>query len=193
MIDFAAMLSPVVHAVTLARHPESRSGVVRSVGAEVFRESGGTLAITYTIGRDLARLRVPPLWPPRIAHGLWQHTCCERFIALEGEPGYHEFNFAPSGEWAAYAFAKYRDGAPLADEALNPRVAVRNCGAMLELNASIPLERLSAVHSRGKLALALSAVVEDEDGVLSYWALRHPAGKPDFHHASSFVLELEGR
>jgi len=41
------------------------------------------------------------------------------------------------------------------------------------------------------LRLALAAVVEDERGMLSYWALRHPAGKPDFHHPDAFALELE--
>jgi hypothetical protein len=191
MIDCAAMPSSVVHSVTLMRHPESRSGAVRNVGARVSREPGGTLAITYSIEADLARLRVPPPRPPRIAHGLWQHTCCECFIALKGLPDYHEFNFAPSGEWCAYAFAKYREGGPLADEALNPRIAVRSRAERLELDASIPLDRLSAMHPHASLALALSAVVEDEHGVLSWWALKHAPGKPDFHHPDSFVLELQ--
>jgi len=179
-----------VHSVTLVRHPESRSGTVRNVGARVFREPRGTLAITYSIEGDLARLRVPPPRPPRIAHGLWQHTCCECFIALKGQPGYHEFNLAPSGEWEAYAFAKYREGGPLADEALNPRIAVRSRAERLELDASIPLDRLSAMHPHASLALALAAVVEDEHGGLSYWALQHAHGKPDFHHPDAFVLEL---
>ena len=41
------------------------------------------------------------------------------------------------------------------------------------------------------LRLGLSAVVEEYDGMLSYWALRHPPGKPDFHHAAAFALVLE--
>jgi hypothetical protein len=40
------------------------------------------------------------------------------------------------------------------------------------------------------LRIALTAVVEDAAGELSYWSLRHAAGKPDFHHAEGFVLEL---
>jgi hypothetical protein len=191
MIDLAAMASPVVHAVALVCHPESRGRAVRGIGARVRREAGGTLAIAYSIEGDLARVRVPPLRPPRIAPGLWQHTCCECFIALEGQPGYHEFDLAPSGGWTAYAFLKYREGKPLADEALNPRITVRAAAERFELDASIPLERLSDLHRRAKLALALSVVVEDEDGVLSYWALRHPPGKPDFHHRDAFVLALE--
>ena len=42
-----------------------------------------------------------------------------------------------------------------------------------------------------KQRLALAAVVEETSGALSYWALRHPPGAPDFHHADGFVLALE--
>ena len=177
-------------AVTLVSHPENRSGEVHRIGASIRRQVDGSLVITYSIGGDLARLKVPPPRAPRIAHGLWQHTCCECFIALPGDPGYHEFNFAPSGEWAAYAFSGYRKGAAIDDEALNPQIAVRRADDDLELDASLPLGRLSARHARGRLVLALSAVIEDENGTLSYWALKHPAGKPDFHHRDSFALEL---
>ena len=41
------------------------------------------------------------------------------------------------------------------------------------------------------LRLGLAAVIEDKARVLSYWALKHPAEKPDFHHADSFVVELD--
>jgi hypothetical protein len=33
-------------------------------------------------------------------------------------------------------------------------------------------------------------VVEDYRGRLTYWALEHPPGKPDFHHPDSFAIEL---
>ena len=181
-----------VHAVTLARHPTSPDGAVRDIEARVRRASDGTLAIAYAIEGNLAHVHMPPPGPARVTHGLWQHTCCECFIALEGESGYHEFNFAPSGEWAVYAFSKYREGTALADEALTPRITVRSLAGRLELTASIRLERLSAAHARGRLAVGLSAVIEDEQGMLSYWALRHPAGKPDFHLRDSFILEIEG-
>lgn len=183
--------SPSAHTATLECHPESRSEAVHNITVRVFRDPDGRLVIAYAIEGDLARVRMPPMRPPRIVQGLWQHTCCECFVALAGGPGYHEFNFAPSSEWAAYAFAGYRDGVPLADEALHPRITVRRAPGCLRLDASIPLGRLSAMHARAKLVLALSAVIEEEGGVFSYWALRHPAGKPDFHHRDSFVLETE--
>jgi hypothetical protein len=34
-------------------------------------------------------------------------------------------------------------------------------------------------------------VIEDADGSLSYWALAHPPGRPDFHHTEAFALDLE--
>jgi hypothetical protein len=132
---------------------------------------------------------VPPPHPPAIAAQLWQHTCCEVFIAAMGSgEGYHEFNFSPSGEWAARAFARYRDGVLLEDERLAPRISAQAGGERLELGIRVPLERLPY---KGRLRLGLSAVIEEEDGTLSYWALRHPRGRPDFHHADCFALALD--
>jgi len=158
----------------------------------VRRAADGTLAIAYALEGDLDRVRVPPSARPRIADHLWRHTCCEAFLRLEGLAAYHEFNFAPSGEWAAYAFQRYRDSAPwLLDEALDPQVTVRATPGKLELAAVIRLPLLKPAHAGEKLTLGLSAVVEEHDGGLSYWALRHPPGKPDFHHPDAFALELE--
>ncbi len=98
---------------------------------------------------------------------------------------YHEFNFSPSGEWAARAFTRYRDGVLIEDERLAPQIVVQTGGESLQLGARVPLGRLPY---KGKLRLGLSAVVEEEDGTLSYWALRHPPGQPDFHHGDAFAL-----
>jgi hypothetical protein len=182
-----------LHAVTLACHPETPTDAVRGLNARVRRNPGGKLAVSYVLQGDLDRLRVPAPRPPRMASRLWEHTCCEIFIARKGLPAYHEFNFSPSGEWAVYAFDGYRAaraGEPDA-AAMTPRVAVRAEAGTLELEATISLDRLSAQHAGARLSLALSAVIEDSLGMLSYWALRHPPGPPDFHHAESFALETE--
>jgi hypothetical protein len=153
----------------------------------------GTLGVTYILKGDIDQLRVPPAGPARVADGLWHHTCCEAFVARNGQPGYYEFNFAPSREWAMYAFQRYRARAPLEVNAmdLNPRIAVRADAKTLELDAVIRLDGLWPMHSGARLALALCAVIEDQDGSLSYWALKHPPGKPDFHHSDAFALELD--
>lgn len=184
------MPSPLVHAVKLACHPDTRSEAVRSLAARVSRAPGGHLTVTYLLEGSIDRLRVPAPKPSRIADRLWQHTCCEIFIARKGLPAYHEFNLAPSGEWAAYAFTRYREGAALADAALDPRISVRCAAEEMELGALIRLDRLSPSYSNESLLLAVSAVVEDAQGKLSYWALRHPPGKPDFHHSDAFALVL---
>ncbi|HYG56249.1 MAG TPA: DOMON-like domain-containing protein [Burkholderiales bacterium] len=121
--------------------------------------------------------KFPPAAAPRFVDNLWQRTCFEVFAARNGAPEYREFNLSPSGEYAAYEFLSYRDGmTPLP---VQPRI--RFSGTMLE--ATIPLER-------GPWRVGLSAVIEEDDGTVSYWALHHPPGRPDFHHPDAFALEL---
>jgi hypothetical protein len=102
-------------------------------------------------------------------------------------PGYREFNFSPSGEWAAYAFAGYRDGAhdlPMPA----PHVVFHTHADGLALAVTLPSPALPAA----PLRLGLSAVIEMADGRIAYLALRHAQGKPDFHHADCFALNLPG-
>jgi hypothetical protein len=135
-------------------------------------------------------VRIPsPAIPGRV-DGLWQHTCFEAFVGFKDRPAYYEFNFSPSREWAAYAFRGYRDGGPLQDEALAPVISVQESREVLELNAVVQLGRLPLIQPGIIIKLGLSAVIEDSDGKLFYWALKHPAEKPDFHHAGSFALEF---
>jgi hypothetical protein len=52
------------------------------------------------------------------------------------------------------------------------------------------LAGLASLRDAPVLHLALAAVIEDHRGQLSYWALEHPVGKPDFHHPDGFTIEL---
>jgi len=140
----------------------------------------GSLAATFVMTGDLHRVRIPGPRQRRVVHRLWRHTCFEVFIARKGSPAYREYNFAPSGEWAGYAFKKYRLRGN--DDPPAPRIRIRRSGGMLKLDARIA--------AKGRLRLGLSAVIEEKGGTLSYWALRHPAGKPDFHQRRAFALEL---
>ena len=108
-----------------------------------------------------------------------------------GEERYHEFNFSPSGEWAAYAFTGYREGTSLIDEALNPQIAVESGEGRLDLYALVELPRLSPAFARSRLRLGLAVIIEEDNGGMSYWALKHAAGRPDFHHGDAFTLELD--
>lgn len=187
------MPPPRVRAFTLTPHPATPSRAVRAIGGRVSPVPGGML-LSYVLEGDLERLRVPEPRPPRFADELWRHTCCEAFVARGGERGYVELNFAPSSEWAVYRFKGLRERStfePGVDwGALDPHVTVCRSPGKLELDAVMRLDRLVSGGAAG-LKLGISAVVEDRDGALSYWALRHPLVEPDFHHPETFALELD--
>ena len=67
-----------------------------------------------------------------------------------------------------------------------PQITVTTSPDRLDLQAMITLDLPPTALWR----LGLSAVIEETSGRLSYWALAHPSGRPDFHHADCFTLEL---
>jgi hypothetical protein len=149
------------------------------------------LHLRYRLSGDPSGLRLPPSDPAGArVDGLWRHTCFELFAASEpvaSGQGYREFNFSPSGQWQAYAFAGYRDGG-LLQAAQAPRIALEIHTDGLTLDVSLPVANLpQAPHLR----LGLCAVLEYADGGLSYWALRHAPGRPDFHHPDTFALDFD--
>lgn len=175
----------------LTCHPHSPSRVARAVTAELTRTPDGKLSLHYALHGDIARMNIAQPAPPRIGWKLWRRTCCEVFVRPAGEDGYHEFNFSPSGEWATYAFTAYREGTSLVDEALNPQIAVESREGQLDLYALVDLARLSPAYARSRLRLGLAVIIEEDTGGMSYWALKHASGKPDFHHRDAFALELD--
>jgi hypothetical protein len=112
---------------------------------------------------------------------LWRHTCFEAFVRDTGE-AYREFNFSPSRQWAAYGFEGSRIGMHSADIP-EPEIEVEVDDRRLSLLAHVQ----PGVSVRGA-RVAISAVVEEASGAISYWALTHPTGKPDFHHPDSFTV-----
>jgi hypothetical protein len=184
-------MTTIDRSVELGCHPATRVDFVRAIRVIVRRTAGGELDISYRLDGDIPRLRIPSATTPGVGTQLWRHTCFEAFVALEGTAAYHEFNFAPSGEWAVQAFRGYRDAVRLANPIPPMRIAARATDEILELETCIGLESLSAEHPNSVLRLGLSAVVEASDGTLSYWALQHKAERPDFHDANTFALRLE--
>lgn len=191
MAESPVTTCPIQYTVMLTCHPETYSQAVHGIEARVCWIEGGVLALTYTLQGDIKRLRIPPARLTRQADYLWQHTCFEAFVSANGKSEYYELNFSPSGEWAAYHFRSYRDGAPRQNEELAPNITVRSAGDRLDLNAMIHLHRLPGLPQDLCLRLGLAAVIEEENGRFSYWALKHPPGRPDFHHSDGFALEIE--
>ena len=166
----------------LKLHPESCCYAVAGIEVEV-ATSPRKLLLRYLVRGITPDLLLPLPAVPGPADGLWQHTCFEAFIRSPGRAEYVELNFSPSTQWAAYRFDGYRRGMePL--ELEPTRIETEAGSDRFELLASLDLL------GEGPWQLALAAVIEETNGRKSYWALAHPAAKPDFHHPDSFVHEL---
>jgi hypothetical protein len=171
-------------------------GIVRSLEASVEKRDGGLLVFQFRLEAGMSHIRVPALRSPRQADELWRHTCFEAFIAPASAPvvtGYCELNFAPSSEWAAYGFNDYRQGmTPLGVAAPDGRIEHTSERLQLDVRvdgkAVLAAAKLDAASP--KFRIALSAILEDEHGTISYWALKHAPARPDFHYPAGFILEV---
>jgi hypothetical protein len=172
----------------LTLHPHSVCQAVKRIEVEVARGGVGALVLHYAVTGQIGDLRLPPVTTPARADGLWQHTCFEAFVRSAAGTAYYEFNFAPSTQWAVYRFDGYRSGMRAAAVSA-PRVEAKTTPERYTLCAVLELGSLSDL-ARDAWRLGLSAVIEDEGGGKSYWALAHPPGKPDFHHADGFACEF---
>jgi hypothetical protein len=184
-------VSPIyTQPAVLTAHPSTPNNAVRSLGVRVRTEEPGLLVFQYSLDADLARIRVPTSGTGGRADGLWKHTCFEAFVAHAHAPGYHEFNFSPSLDWAVYRFSAYREGMTPAEIGRAPEISVRRVDDELELLSVVRLGHLADLRDARHFRIALAAVIEGNNGRLSYWGLRHPHGKPDFHHPNTFALEV---
>ena len=160
-------------------------GIAIAVAADW--QANGDLRLGYRLSGPVARLRIPEAARPEACDGLWQHTCCEAFVSASDAAAYREFNFAPSGQWAIYDFAAYRQrnedwqasAAPLID-------CWHDAGALL-VQADIPRHVLPPGET---WQIGLTAVLETLTGDKSYWALLHPDRQPDFHRRAGFTLTV---
>jgi hypothetical protein len=182
-------VSPIhTHPAALTAHLSTPNDAVRSLEVQVAAEEPGLLVFRYSLDGDLTRIRVPTAGTGGRADALWEHTCFEAFVAPAAAPGYHEFNFSPSLDWAVYRFSAYREGMTRAEIGQAPEISLRRVEDGLELQSTVRLGHLADLRDARYLRIALAAVIEDNNGRLSYWGLRHPPGKPDFHHPTGFAL-----
>jgi hypothetical protein len=174
----------------LTAHPSTPNDAVRSLGVQMRAEEPDILVFQYSLVADMSRICVPPSGAGCRADLLWQHTCFEAFLAPGDAHGYHEFNFSPSLNWAIYRFSAYREGMSAAEIGQTPKISVWRGDDALELESAVRLGHLADLRDARRLRIGLAAVIEDENGRLSYWGLQHPPGKPDFHHSNGFALEV---
>jgi hypothetical protein len=143
-----------------------------------------TTNLWFGVGAPAERFVIPAPAEPERTDGLWKTTCFEAFLRPLGERFYREWNFAPSGQWASYQFSDYREDMAEAEVSQPPYIRIEDNFTWWALGASI------AVPADSNWELGLSAVLEEKDGTKSYWALAHPAEKPDFHAPDCFVAKL---
>jgi hypothetical protein len=175
---------------SLKLHPDSRCLATTHIEVEVTRPHVDSLALSYLVTGKMSEVCMPPVVAAARSDELWRHTCFEAFVLASSGSEYYEFNFAPSTQWAAYRFSSYRRGMCVATEIGAPSIEVRSSPDQHTLQVSLELDRLPGLPCKGSWRLGLSALIEDTSGCKSYWALAHPPGKPDFHHADCFALEF---
>lgn len=143
-----------------------------------------TLNLWFGISAPAERFVIPADAEPKRADGLWRTTCFEAFLSDSDDCAYREWNFNPSGNWAAYDFTDYRAGMANADVAAAPYIRVEDNLTWWTLGATI------GIVVAPPRALGVAAVLEETDGTKSYWALAHGAGQPDFHNRDCFIARL---
>lgn len=171
----------------LAPHPAVPAPFFGRVRASARLAADGGLILDYLITAPPGTLRVPLPAAPTFTDALWQHTCCEAFVAATGGKAYREFNFSPSGAWAAYDFSGYRQRLAGPPPAIAPLIDCQANDQELMLRATLPAALLPLAD---RWQIGLTVVLESNAGSKSWWALAHTADRPDFHPLASFTLTL---
>jgi hypothetical protein len=171
----------------LKLHPQTACAAVAGIEVEIARPAGASLILSYVVTGIIGDLLLPPMAAPSRSDELWRHSCFEAFVMDTAGEVYYEFNLAPSTQWAAYRFDRYRTGMRAAMQIEPPRIAVRSGPDRYTLRAALSLPDRQR---DGDLRLGVAAVMEERNKNISFWALAHPPGRPDFHRADSFAIEL---
>ncbi len=173
--------------LVLVPHPDAPPRAPLALAATCVRH-GSRLELVYRLDDPGAAVS----WPAPLPDGqaartdrLWTTSCCELFVRLPGAAAYVEFNFAPAGHWAAYAFDGHRQG--MRDLPLAAPPLVRQTGPdgrWLAVSVDVPLDPDAPWQA------SLTTVIDETGAGQSYWALAHAPEQADFHHPATFVLDL---
>ena len=176
--------------LALKLHPGSPATAVMQIAVEIARSDKGRLSLRYIANGPISRLRIPHPAAPNRADDLWRSTCFEAFIRTPDGRGYCELNFSPSSQWAAYHFTSYREGMRDIEGVATPQISTLKTASEFELKVLLDLAECVDRSRVETWQIGLAAVIEASDSKTAYWALAHPPGKPDFHHADGFACQL---
>lgn len=178
---------PAPSDLALLCHPTGHCAAVRHFAACASLTADGALQLRYRLTGALEDICLPAPQAPGPADELWRHTCFEAFIAGPEGSDYREFNFSPSGQWAQYAFADYRQRDLRWAATAAPVFSFQQGADSLDLLVTLAPALLP---EHRPLRIGLTAVIETRNGDKTYWALAHGAAQPDFHLRQSFTLAL---
>lgn len=162
--------------------------------------TGERLTIDYTLIGALEQIELPKLDVSKInrAHDLWKTTCFEWFMKTDWQTTYWEFNASPSGEWNFYQLDDYRKNLTESPLLSNPKfsTSIKSTNDSKDeyhfvTDVNISKLQLDYPDLLRRALMAVTTVIRWKSGETSYYALRHPAGKPDFHHHSGFKISLQ--
>ena len=175
----------MVQTLELTAHPARPPVTVNGITARVVSLDAEWLRLRWRVEGAQA-LVAPPFAGRGRADELWKTTCFELFVRDGEGPGYAEFNLSPSERWNAYRFSDHRAGMEELPLPREPDCTLRQGSSFAIFDAAIPAIGLFA----GSPEIGLSAVIEEQGGTVSLWALVHPPGDPDFHAPACFAAAL---
>jgi len=169
----------------LLAHPDHPPLGVSQVEARIIGRDANWLRVRWRI-EGSQQLVVPAFAGKGRTDALWQTTCFELYLKPLGGEAYCELNLSPSERWNAYDFDGYRAGMSERPFPHEPECTIRQGSTFAIFDAAVPVAGLPDQDC----AMGLSAILEERGGTISYWALAHPEGKPDFHAPACFAVAL---
>lgn len=169
----------------LIPHPDNLPALIRTIEARIVSVDARWLRLRWRL-EGAEKVLLPAFAGKGRADGLWKTTCFEFFLRQPGSEAYVELNLSASERWQAYDLSGYRAGMTERPMPHEPTCTARVGQSMTIFDAAVPIGGLPPPPWR----YGLSAVIEEEGGVTSYWAISHPAGKADFHSPACFAGEL---
>jgi hypothetical protein len=172
---------------SLKPFPGTWAGAPLEIGGSISRQ-GQTLALRSELRGGIEAVALPEPEAPQRRWCLWEETCLEFFLGPQNSPRYWEFNLSPAGHWNVFTFEGYRQGIKEEPALAALPFAVRRQPGLWQLTLEVDLAGL--IPARQALDAAITAVIKDREGGITYWALTHPGPQPDFHRRDSFIIKL---
>jgi len=167
----------------LIAHPAALPRRVKGVQVRLRHFSNGDLFLRWRI--DGAQDVCLPEESLKVrGDDLWHTTCFEMFLDCANGT-YREFNFSPSGQWAAYEFSDYRKRVGNTEIRHDLTVEVQRGETIIAGAVRVPAHAL-----KDGRAASLCAVIEESGDHKSYWSNLHGKDHPDFHDPACHVLDF---